>query len=1765
MTSNIVALKTLPVAILPRVRTLPPEPEGPIHIAQKAFQTFTSQRKVEALNTFFEVDPNELTSCPLLDAPSSFPLGDTYDDQIRLFAHIHGDTLIKNTRLESSSEVIMASVLLSLIKSGFSIFKESFSKIEEELEEFINIYDKLQKLSKSISASKNKDQYHQKILPFALEIAQKVFRLTPGKALLLPGGWENHAVLWRIERNNDNTYNIIIYNTGRGIKSFHNSNLQNFKVKVTTALIYEKVKPEQLFLSDSEDTLHPDLFIHLFALKAIPSANYSIPSHPSDFYRAFSHLHGREVPLDDVLFSIMTPQRAGICAFKVFLAYLLCNIPKEKYKIFKYDLKLHSLIKFHQLLQQIDHIPYEAHFLLEESCKKFLRRLNKMHLASKVENANIDHLYEHFAACKIILFKLHNHASAFSVTNKLSSNLIRWRNDQEKTVDLSKIIPEGSKGPPKIPFIAFEPPYSTPVLPSPIDVLKCLNQFKEAYLTKISFNDQTIRFLIRHLVDQMEIPLPKNHYWKQISTSDIERIFHILYEMLERYTTIVLPQKMDIDFLTVNALLAIIHTLACRIDNELKPQNEQCNLSEYKLFFPFISEVNYNLYDIKDLQRLGDIYSYFCSGSRLPFLFNFFNHQKITPNHLSLLPDFRFFDNLISKNVGILNNIKNKVKRKIKPKKNPKFADYCELLVDLGGPNSVLEPHYPHYIVLKKATFLSLLFRASTRGSNSSELQMTEITRSDTSLDETSLALIFQYHMFLYSGVKLYQNDYLTFKEQFLAFSSIFETHTNDVLEAKAMLQKNKVVAYSRLCCAPFMVPFSVLKFYLDNIHLLEYYLDQNFIEIQLFKSYQSKDAGKIIYPLIKLCTDNFKELFLRFIKQGLNQFYLLQPAQQPVLDPCLFLFRLIQQTEKLYQTIHQEEVNLFPSAIAILQQWLSLENISLVQKSLIHLHLILLYSNHKNELENEEPELLSNIIKSWIFYRNNDQSGNKKNLDEEARYFIFSIAENLKNLSKKYPKVVEDTFVDVLKSLDIHLEKGGHWVYSFPDFTWALKPSFWKINILTGEIISQHGLLKGTNINPVGWYLFNYLFKSRQYYFRKSNHLYYFVTPHLGSIRIEKEEDQPNQIKDPILDRLNQDGKWYRYLPTEKLQNILPKPLIADHSVWFELSEIDQPKANLEFSRLEILNKDGQLIGIKEPHQGISLLRWPQKPFLSGGKVIRTDNPDLIRCLETFDPNKYILWVYTPLSTYVLLTRYKSINESILGFETDKNHRLMWNENRDYLLEHPLTEGPFSTLSHHISMINLSNQTRKVLVPCHNAFTEDNNHVNFENVQHKIAYEYFSPQMGSEYYLEYTLIGSHTESESIEGWFYLCYINLIQKRPEEGHAYFQRISQVDSLSPLSQKIITWIFATPRIELPNASALRLKIHSVLEEKFQNLLLGDLIKSVSYKIENDYSNYLQNLNNISESLRLTLDEEKLLLGHISKTEYFAQRRKIIFNSSSSLFNSFSPSSNPNSPQNWLPLPNYVFLGNSTENILIKENATGVTSLLKCLSETKDPVTIFPFITNGDEINKSFRTLFSMAVSDKEIERKKLKLYLQLIRKEKLKDEDDETSSWHNMLLGYIQFVYEQPKRIEPIPPHDSSIAIKKRWLLSLHNLAKRYNPPVAKTTRDNSSRNELGTFLKTIPPVLSKMLHTTLLDFPNFSTKDLESYFVLSAKETFSLPTFELQIKLDEGEKNFEKGILEEIVEFNLDLKKGYELLADQKEYLIPKIVFTAIPATRNSR
>lgn len=642
-----------------------------------------------------------------------------------------------------------------------------------------------------------------------------------------------------------------------------------------------------------------------------------------------------------------------------------------------------------------------------------------------------------------------------------------------------------------------------------------------------------------------------------------------------------------------------------------------------------------------------------------------------------------------------------------------------------------------------------------------------------------------------------------------------------------------------------------------------------------------------------------FLEECKHFIKEGLDSFYLNQPKQLRDIKTALFFVRFAQKLTQFYVAKHHREppVNLLPENLN-LYNWLSESELKVSDRAAIHLHLATGYMSRDpvSFTNNEWVDIYSH----WSAFQTNSSIlftntwEDKYQLAQAERWMTLLegiVKEKFKDINNNNLICEIGKGILNLQGLNENTQK-GRWSQEFPILRYEHGTDFYDIDLKTGTIKNQNGLMKSGVVEDDSSE-FRRLFGNRQFEAKDFNGTKVFDDPILKHMRMLNGNLLHGLQKYVESDHsLGIVEGWHQYLTSYDIRHFignLPKWLLADHIHW-----IPYP-ANDKVKMLIMDKKTGKTVAIWDSQDCIRLVK--------GGEVELTK----IDVLTVFEELDYIRTVSSVEGQRVAieLPRYLDKKGKNLKFVLNGN---AWEyaSNPNYTLVSPFNiNGPMGRNKNYLCLQHKVNKTYKVIVPN-------------RPIQEMIGYEHFiqmvtpleeserkknydghneitADQNSTQSFYEYEIKNGKLISSDVDAMLYIAYLSLLSK----GSGYVQALNYIkeihigDSISVKGVDIFNDILRSGWLAKDysaDACAIRLHAFDLLNwlkpfddhKFFGSQQMGpDDDRDVTAV----YQRYLNGLNNVNTALLLSVEQEldileTIISSHVS-TSFFAVEINPIF--------------------------------------------------------------------------------------------------------------------------------------------------------------------------------------------------------------------------------------------------------------------------------------------
>ncbi|MCB1115608.1 MAG: DUF3638 domain-containing protein, partial [Chlamydiia bacterium] len=695
----------------------------------------------------------------------------------------------------------------------------------------------------------------------------------------------------------------------------------------------------------------------------------------------------------------------------------------------------------------------------------------------------------------------------------------------------------------------------------------------------------------------------------------------------------------------------------------------------------------------------------------------------------------------------------------------------------------------------------------------------------------------------------------------------------------------------------PTLEPYHLFTYFLQHIELLDSITYQQLLYLRIF--------NKDISMIQKLLTeDSLQKLINALCEKGLtfSEIHLLdeETAIQPRFSIFLFLSRFYNQ----YRCFsNKEPCALDKRFLKYINLMIDHPTLSPTEKKLAHLHRIDFYRsvftpiNSKadqpsiepfeqkggseepaQKTEIQQPNCYKEIFQSWFFLKNEclpQQTGRLFFLEQSAESFIFSLITSLKDSTDR------SILIQVFKGFTSIEETptGTEKITSEMTLKISVNQNTYILNLLKGLIIKNDQIVNSTI--PEALFTsnnFRTLFQNTKLSFQRipEDPAYvYFQTESGQQFRFFQKDND-------FFFEMSINNNWFQYVPSEQV-GYLPYALTHQHFHFISVNSEDE-------STLFVLNPSFQ----------------PVAKLDQDGKMVRCNDQNSLTCevsedtliLEGFDFDHPICYLFTYHNSELIrweISRYASQNKKDLAFIKNEGSWL-WEENENfYLCNSTRFSDSVYGVDRYFLLEHSKTSEKKVLLP-YNEFDALNTQMfttkgPLNNLVSVAGYE-------KGIYFVYGFDDSELHPESLEASLFLAYLDLHYERYSAFLTHLNRLTQVDTLTPLIRSLLKNIINYPNViphNYPTVYALVLKAYL----SYQSLIPIGPAESSSFSInqaliDDYYSRYLNDITKVDQSFQLKINEELNLISNLDMGDF--EVRKVLLEKNQ-LFYTYHPSEVP----------------------------------------------------------------------------------------------------------------------------------------------------------------------------------------------------------------------------------------------------------------------------
>ncbi len=300
--------------------------------------------------------------------------GTPLDD--KTFAHIQAEAVIQKSGLEGHAEEPVLTYLGDFLKTyeaSYLTGDQEGAEITKELPALIKMIDEARNLARAaksnqhINTKRFEEDFSQRLLNFETLLSTTVEDLKPGEKTLVPVGWtgtkSGHSMKLGIERDEEGKLDVVLYNTGSGLDSFHASLRNGNATYYQTFIRAENVSPQRLL-----DPLFVRALLELNVCPRDPVDQCDTKYSAKDIYALFQQgLDAKVITCEGVRDKFDLPRTAGICTWSSLLAVFHRVLSPKDYHKLNSDITFDGLCTYFQSVKSEIPVNEEKRLLLRHA------------------------------------------------------------------------------------------------------------------------------------------------------------------------------------------------------------------------------------------------------------------------------------------------------------------------------------------------------------------------------------------------------------------------------------------------------------------------------------------------------------------------------------------------------------------------------------------------------------------------------------------------------------------------------------------------------------------------------------------------------------------------------------------------------------------------------------------------------------------------------------------------------------------------------------------------------------------------------------------------------------------------------------------------------------------------------------------------------------------------------------------------------------------------------------------------------------------------------------------------------------------------------------------------------------------------------------------------------------------------------------------------------------------------------------------------------
>ncbi len=1399
--------------------------------------------------------------------------------------------------------------------------------------------NQLAEYEKECSALRQNADQEQQLRQAALKWGKKIHALEPGESLLMRTGWSNvgggsgHAMVIEFKRDADRSFSVVLYtSTGYQLADYV---IGKDKIRLKPLIYYTKV-PETALLFNGDHQIRPVFIQHIMELDILPFWNTSLKLSEEDALEIFDHLDQYRVSIPWDVCGAVTGQRGGTCAVSCVQMWIRSQCEDlALYKQLMLHVKLRLFIGIYRSLERAlgeeSEKGTQARQLLKVTARNLLRRVAKATERQESLPPLID-----------AELSLAAQATALDALQRVTLCEKRVAQQKEarmvlsETLHLCVVTQRAARATERSKMEVHTPLGQSPSMGHPLPQLaspistprEFLAAYHQVYSRFQQVPAEVSRLELHQLVDQLPIPSlsrtvagnwaegAQHPFWQSADVREMESVLRAL-ETLSITTlrdgSTEVPTRVHA---TALALHAVTHYMAALIAHK-KDRDPSTQLDRFGIpsFGSLANEYRGLIYfDSKEFQRIQEANRYFEAfaayvGEEAPVLFSseettdvvLFEVEKAPGNgvlwkalletdpalrtHVDQLADQCWPDytpEQISEEFARAQEAYRRKESHSPPQRRvnlPKDTKRVLLLEGSRGAEILASNGYA-YIWLLRAVTLNvhscLCAQHQRPGFGPSMLQAQRVARHSYKgkVEKCPPLSIAPDH-----ALQTQHRPIKKFKTLLKVppVQRKMEEQKREVAEATTLKETYPPLVqldrWRRATSEWTLTPYQLIEECEGELTRLIDPQQQALFFLLFFRApvdhagCAHMGAGELIVEDEALLTRT-----TQFIASGLAFFYESKDKKriqgvQFFLEFAVYLSKYLNDAG---QTPRAQQIE----KACCLDLWLAKADLKAQETSCLHHYRALLHLVRPRLLEEAEWTALYHSWIAYHFYLEADavRSPMLRALESKGIYLFTAALKQRLETSLSFRNKLGNGIIQAL-NLGV-LPATLEWTYNSraPSLLKAHSSNgdFWAIDFVAGAVYTKEGKIGG-GVTAYPWERqedFKRLFPSGGgsfSYLTVGDDVYTFTHPKWGAFRILKTKSSQYVIQRQIAEF---PGEWFQYTSWNH-QTILT----LDHAYWIPVGTHASAEYTGYFASLE-----DQTIVYATTVDG----RVVERGQLHLLDTLHADDAERMEGLTRFDCPEHIL-TYRDQKSGALLRlsypRYLSQEGEALQFEVDSTGRLIWTENRRYVLPKQMPAERLGTIPNYLYLHSLDpTQPDKIVVPFQKIEKQRSpfpgGALEVGNREPMMPVDCHREGWGLYRYFVLNVKPGELKPITPESHLFLAYLHFSQARYEEAIALI-RSAQVSS--PICLKILRLIMETPSgsdhphetLVYLHARLLYIHYQEETAEKKMNVYFGSSKQNEVNTLALSLQAYFQSLNNSAVIYRLTRAQEKKLIAIVRK--------------------------------------------------------------------------------------------------------------------------------------------------------------------------------------------------------------------------------------------------------------------------------------------------------